>query len=487
MGQTACCQADVESIMRRLRGSQTPYTPPAAPMPTVSPSSEVAELKTIVKTMGARLKEAYQELTDAKEALLTSEQSQQRSQEAVTQLQASLTSKEQELASAGSRLAQTSLLLEKADHDLAALRSTKSAAPSPDLALLREELLALRSEQLSWQEERKRLEAVLEHERQRGRSDTSNTNGQLVRLAMSCKQLEEEVHSLQCERAATLRQFNQIKELLDDSDKALAGEREKRQEREEALAASTKTIQELIDALEKSKTTVASLTEGKEAAQQLEAALRSQIAIETANLAQEKAGCEALATSLKAANDSFRALTSQLEQERRLFHETEERCMLSQKEKEAAEIRVKEVEELLIVKLQMISDLEERLGEALASCEDHEHRALTAEQHGETLAADLQKMTQARDALHEKTLAQEQQIGRLGAEQAELKKRTEAFERLKKSSADAVQHAHAIIRSFDTGPRPPLTIGAVSDDMASSAPSQERTLFEERFEQHELF
>ena len=50
MEQTACCQPDVESIMRRLRGQGTPYTPPPAtahvPPPVVSEDSqEIEELK----------------------------------------------------------------------------------------------------------------------------------------------------------------------------------------------------------------------------------------------------------------------------------------------------------------------------------------------------------------------------------------------------------------------------------------------------------
>ncbi len=483
MEQITCCQSDVQSIMRRLRGAQTPYTPPKLQLP---PSPIASSEDVEGQTLRMKLKETSQELMTIKEVLAASEASQHDLQRTVEQLQAAMAAKERDLQSANDHVQQATIAIERLERDCADLR-TRHTAPAPDLALLREELLSLRAEQLSWQEERKRLEAALEQEHHRVRSDSSNANGQLVRLAMNCKQLEEEVHSLTCERAATLRQFNQLKEMNEQSEKALAAEREKRREREDALAASTTTIQELIDTIEKNKAVIATLKTEKEAAAQEESALRSQITIANANLAQEKATGESLSTSLKAANESFQALTAQLEQERRIFHETEEQCALLKKEREAADIRVKEVEELLIVKLQMISDLEEQLGEALTRCEDNEHRALTAEQHGECLSSDLEKMTKERDELHEKALQQEQQIARLGAENAELKKKMETFDRLKKRITDASSYAHALLRTLDLGPKPALAIPRAADDMLLPPQGQERSLFEERFEQHELF
>lgn len=229
MEQTTYCQTDVQSIMQRLRGNGNPYTPPkAAPQAPQASSSEINELKTIVKVLGAKLKDATQELSDSKAALISSEQSHQTLRDTIEQLESSLTAKNHDLAAAKNDHRQVQLTIEQLERDCIELR-TKNAAPtpSPDLAFMREELLASRADLLKLQEERKQLGAALEHERQKGRSETSNTNGQLVRLAMNCKQLEEEVHSLTCERAATFRQFNQLKELMSASQKELSAEREK--------------------------------------------------------------------------------------------------------------------------------------------------------------------------------------------------------------------------------------------------------------------
>ena len=168
------------------------------------------------------------------------------------------------------------------------------------------------------------------------------------------------------------------------------------------------------------------------------------------------------------------------------MHEAQEKALLLQREKEASDIRVKEVEELLITKLQTISDLEEQLGEAVANGEDLEHRALSSEQNAENLTLELQKLSEARDELHEKTVTLEQRLSRTTTENAELKKRTESFDRLKKSISEASSHAHAILRTLDHGPKPSRSSFQPIDDQLI-APEQERSLFEEHFEQHELF
>lgn len=487
MEQTVCGSKDVENIMRRLRGHETPYTPPKIQLqPSAPPSSEAEELKNIVKVLGTKLKDAYQEISTIKSEFAIAEELQQSCACTIEQLQGSLASKDQETQLAKTELRQAKLTIGKLEHDIAELR-TKNASPppSPELPMLREELVALRTEQMNWQEERKRLEATLEQERQKGRAEASNNNGQLVRLAMSCKQLEEEVHSLKCERSATIRQFNQLKELNEEIQKTLATEQEKIQKHEEALAASTKTIQELLDTIEHHKATINNLHGEKEAAAQKEATLLAQISAETSRYAQEKSTCEALSLSLKAANDSFHSLTLQLEQERRTFRETDEKCLLYQKEKEASDARVTEVEELLIVKLQTITDLEEQLGEAINRCEDIDHRAQTAEQQVLHLTEDLQKTVEARDALHERALKQEQHIGRITTENSELKKRTESFERLKKNISEASSQARALLRTLDPGNTPAPSVAHRTDDLQIQP--QEPSLFSERLEQHELF
>jgi chromosome segregation ATPase len=489
MEQATCSQPDIETIMRRLRGKETPYTAPinrtAQPMPS---PSEAAELKTIVKSLGAKLKDAYKELSDVKGVLSALEQEKQALIQTAEFLQASLSTKGRDLTTAQNGIQQAQLTSERLEQELAELRAKKAVPQhSPELAILREELVSIRAEQVAWQEERKRLETALEQERQRVRAESSNTNGQLVRLAMSCKQLEEEVHSLTCERAATIRQFTQLKELNEQSQKELEEEKQKGCEKDEGIRSSTQTIQELLGTIEKNKSSIAALTDQAAKASQRETELLAQIELSETSLVQQKAANESLGTSLKAANESFRTLSAQLEQERRTFHETDEKCMLLQKEKEAADSRVKEVEELLIIKLQTITDLEEQLGEALTHGEDAEHKASTLEQALATLREDLQKTTEARDELHEKTLKLEQQLGRTAAENAELKKRTEAFERLKKSIAEASSHAHAILRALDPAAKPPLAISNLVEELSIKPQEQEQSLFEEQFEQHELF
>jgi DNA repair exonuclease SbcCD ATPase subunit len=304
---------------------------------------------------------------------------------------------------------------------------------------------------------------------------------------MSTKQLEEETQSLRCERAATIRQFNQLRDLHEGTRKTLELEREKLQQKEEALAESATTIQGLIDTIEAQKKNLEILAAEKEISANQETDLLSQISQASASLVQEKATCDALSISLKAANDSFHSLSLQLEQERHVLHDMDERCSLLNKEKETAEARVREVEELLITKIQSISDLEEELGDAIARGDDMEHRVHVSEQRAEGLTDDLQTTKQERDSLHEKGLQLEQHLGRMTTENAELKKRTEIFERLKKGITEASFHAHAILRACDTGPKPLSARAFPGEELSVNPPEHERSLFEERFEQHELF
>lgn len=121
----------------------------------------------------------------------------------------------------------------------------------------------------------------------------------------------------------------------------------------------------------------------------------------------------------------------------------------------------------------------------MTRCDDGEHRAAASERHAAALAEELQKSVEARDALHEKALKLEQQLGRTTTENAELKKRTEAYERLKKTLSDASAQAHTLLRTLDPGAKPALSISSLVEELCIKP--QERPVSEERFEQHELF
>jgi chromosome segregation ATPase len=297
---------------------------------------------------------------------------------------------------------------------------------------------------------------------------------------MNCKQLEEEVHSLKCERAATTRQFALIKELNEEAQKAIIIERDKVRSTQEALEISNRTVQESIGTIAEQKNQVQALLSQKEEGLRHEGELSAKITELNTALAKEKTAFEDLSIALKAAEESRTALHLQLEQERRSAQEAAQQAAMAMREKEAAEHRVKEVEELLIAKVQTMSDLEEQLGEAITDGEAFESRALCAEENVKGLTADLQKMTEGRDELHQRGLALEQQLAKASTENAELKKRSESFERLKKSVLEASSHAHAILKTFGSSPKS----RPIAEDFAEE---QERPLFEEHFEQHELF
>jgi chromosome segregation ATPase len=488
MDQTACCQPSVESIMRRLRGQGTPYTPPViahTPPPAAPPvykdTTEVEELKQAVKALGAKLKGTYDELATKEASLQASAQTNQELADSLQQLQAVLNAKEQELSKIASGGRQTTTALQEAKAALAELQN-KESVPLSELNALKEEIAALKSKEEGWQEEKRTLETFLERERQQRRSDGSNTNGQLVRLAMTCKQLEEETHSLQCERAATLRQFNQTKEQLEETLRTLSSEQQLKAAAETLVESGKRAIEELQHTIEAHVASIHTLTVEKDAAAQRESSYLSTISELNVAVAKGRASIEALNASLATAEESRTSLHLQLEQEKHTLKEAQESLTKALKEKEAADARVKEVEELLITKLQNITELEEQLGEALSSGEDFEHRALTAEENIKTLNEDLKKLTEARDELHEKSLKLEQQLGRSTTENTELKKRMETFERLKKSVAEASSHAHAILRTLGHGPKP-----QPSEEIVYKEPEPERSLFEEHFEQHELF
>ena len=493
--------------MRRLRGQGTPYTPPATAYPTPPSVSnqEVEELKQAVRALGAKLKSTYDTLATKETEAQAKSQKNQELADSVQHIQTLLKAKEEELDRVVSSEHQTATALLEAQTALkeldrvvsserqtaaalleaqAALEEIKSKreAPPSDLTSLQDEVAALKARETEWQEEKRTLEAFLERERQRRSSDNSNTNGQMVRLAMACKQLEEEAHSLRCERAATLREFNQIKEQLEEALRTLSSERELKATAEGLIESDKQTIQELKAAIETHAASIHALTLEKEAAVQRDASYLSTISELNVTIAKGKANVEAVNASLTVAEENRAALHVQLEQERQSSTEAREAQSRALKEKEAAEARVREVEELLITKLQTIADQEEQLGEALSKGEDLEHRALTAEKDVERLTADVQKYTGERDGFHEKALKLEQQLGRRSTENAELKKRTETFDRLKKSIAEASSHAHAILRTLGHGPKL-----QPSEELSYREPESERPLFEERFEQHELF
>ena len=480
MDQTVCCQPNIESIMRRLRGQGTPYTPPAAayvppPIVCVGDNQEVEELKQAVRVLGAKLKSAYDDLA-VKETELKANA--QKGQEAADSLQALLQTKEQELSKTSSSERQMAAALEEMKAALAE-HQNKGDAPPLDLSLLQEEIAAFKAKETAWQEEKKTLEAFLERERQRRSSETTNTNGQMVRLAMTCKQLEEETHSLQCERAATLRQFNQIKEQLEETTRTLASERDLKAAAEGLAESEKKTIQELKSVVDAHLVSIRDLSIEREAAAQRDTSYLSTISELNVAIAKGKANAEALSASLAVAEENRSALHIQLERERQSGTEARESSAKMLKEKDAAEARVKEVEEDLIIKLQTLTELEEQLGEALSRAEEFEHRALTAEKSVERLTAEVQKLGQDRDELHEKSLKLEQQLGRSTTENTELKRRTETFERLKKSVTEASSHAQAILRTLGHGPK--------IQQNEETYREPERSLFEEHIEQHELF
>lgn len=410
--ETSMLQPDVETIMRRLKGDalaptyRTPVTP-----------SELDQLKTLVKTLGNRLKEAYADLSEKNETI--------------------------------SRL----------QRDAHNSESEQSCA-------LKEELEAYRQKESAWSAEKKLFEAALENEKRRSVTENSSNNSQLVRLSLTSRQLEEEIHALKCERAATLRQLTQQKELLERQEKELVSEKEGHKELAETIATQQKTIEKLLATLEHQKVTIKTLTESNET-------IEKQVSL----LTLEKSRADALSKELFAAQDQMKTLVSQLDGAKTTIAAAQEKTLEAHREKELSDIRVKEVEELLITKLETIAELEEELGTASSYAEDVQLQLNTAEQESDRLAKEVQQSNELNKALTEKLSKLEQQLTKTNAELVDARKRHEFFERLKKSSAEAAAHALSIVKLLETAPKTqPI------DELKGFEPS----LFEERRTHHDL-
>ncbi len=401
--ENVALQPDVETIMRRLRGDATStptYRTPVTP-------SEADQLKAVVKTLETRLKEAHAELAEKNERLSRRE------------------------------------------------KETEETLSNQSKAW-REELDAYRQKEKSWSDEQKRLE----QEKQRAVSDTSSNNTQLVRLSLTNRQLEEEINALTCERAATIRQLGQEKELVEQQRSELAREKEKATALAETAATKQMTIEKLLETIEHHKITAKTLTESNET-------LAQQVSL----LMQEKGRADTVTKELLAAQMQLTSLAAQLEAANSANTAAQEKAREALKEKEITDVRIKEVEELLIAKLEAIAELEEEIGTVSSQAEDLQLQLSTAEQEGDRLAKELQQSGELNRGLTEK-------LTKLGAELTDARKRAEMCDRLKKSATEAVAHAHSIMNLLELTP---------SRQPHCDAKGCEPSLFEEPRSAYDLF
>jgi len=473
--------------MRKLRGEEK--LEPRKDVPRVSPAvdrREDEDLKILVKTLGHKLKETNQQLQKKSELLASEERHRQTLLKKVESLQSSLSLKDDEIQRSKHDKQLSLSKCGKLEQEMVQLKAhASSCTPPEELSKIQRELLSYREKESKWKQEREKLEQSVEREKQRGRSDASSTNNQLIRLSMSCRQLEEEVHALKCEKAATLRQLTQLKSQLETTEKKLKEEQIKVEEFSTSSSTDIQKIQELSLTCVNHESTIKELSEKLETVSASLLSANEQIAHIEESLANEQLQVKTLSVSSEEAQRVAEEMKQKYDEAHAAREKAEETARYSKEDKETADIRVKEVEEHLIIKLQSITELEEALNETSSRAEELEYRISSSEKELDKSSKELKKAIEARDAALADALSFEQKLSKAEHEITSLKKRIAAFEHLQQSALEASAHASAISQLF-TPPRKSSPAPQIEEEFTvlSSAPAEPS---KSSLEQHELF
>lgn len=455
-----CSQSDVDVIMRRLRG-ETPSPPRnVCPLPT----GEEDQLKQIVKTLGSKLKIAYQEIAE-KDAIIAEHRAQTAKNDELST----------ELSRARNELMQLHATAKEAKERTEHLEREISGytQASPNIDHIQEELTCLQQAQVRLSQEKKDLEQQLEQERLKNRTDSSSNNMQLVRLALRCKELEEEIHTLTCERSATTRQFLSTKELVASLEKQLEEARSHASSQETVVTELQAAVPELQRSIEQHKTSIDLLQQSLASKEETSAALRSQLSITEDMLTKSKQQEEAFSCQLISCREEISSLTTALEATSTSLCTQEKIAVEAVREREEALVRAKEVDDHLINRLQDITRLEDALGEATIRIDELEKALTSSEAQKAAVEERLLQTTEQLQHAQEMTTTLEEKYAALKTENLNLQQQSEALQRLKDKAKTAASHAVTICQIFDLLPQTPQTY--------TPAP------FEDRFEQHELF
>lgn len=470
-------KCDIEAAIRRLRGEEVKKA-----LRGKNEDSELQQLKTIVKTLGYKLQDAYQELA-AKNVPSTA-----RDKEALwceaEELKEQLGKKQQELDSLRHAKEKIQITCDMLQQKLQEEKPSRREAVEPrELSFLKEEIAGLRKERATWKDEKEKLENTLDKERVESQERLSSNGSQLVKLTMACKQFEEEIGSLASERTVILHQLAQIKELQESTQKTFHTEQQAYKGEKESFQVA---ISNLSSMLERQQAEIVAMHEERKALEGRENAVQQQLSFLQTSLSEERQRVSSLDEAKRASEQIAVTLRTQLEEALRDLAEWKQRHAQLDQEHRASRERLQEVENHLVTKLQAVADLEEDLDEETEKAEALEKKLSQAELEKEQLRTELHKKNEAHQGLQQSTTKLESKLSSALSEVVELRRRLETFERMKKAELEALSHAHAICRLFDSGPKTPYFAAyEFPENRAPKAP--EPVLRGDQLEQHDLF
>ena len=297
-----------------------------------------------------------------------------------------------------------------------------------EISLLEKELAALRKKESSLLSENDSLRKDL-----RSLSDKGSES-----FTAHIRLFEEKLLTLASEKETALKEALGSKTLLEEMQKKFEETSSVLKEKEEKLVQHEEMVQDL--------------SKEKERLSLREQALLTQISLINDSLAEEKHHKEIIGLSVKTNQDHITELRSELEHLHEILKEKEERMTVLEQEKDKAEARVSEVEEVLVLKLASITELEEEVTSSGYRIEELEGKALSQEEEIRQLK---EKGTQ-----HEELLSQGREeadtlrgrLGRANQHIVELRSRIESLDRVKNMMTEATQHIHALSDLF--GPTP---------------------------------
>jgi chromosome segregation ATPase len=477
---------DLEAIMRRLKGNKEPFRTPVAPQ-TVSISSNdetTNELKHIVKRLGEKLKTVLVEKQYLQNLLIEKEKE-------VASMQTLCDEKNEIIATlqkSQESSKQTSISPTQ-EEELSQLRraQTQWAAGQEQLRQFADELGQLRKDQSEWNNEREQLLNALQNERSTKQTPSQEHSAQVLRIAMTCRELEDEIHALTCERAATLRQYREQKEahdhLKESTEKYLLQiaaqetsllEKEKEIESKQHDYANLNTAyKDLQNQNSHDKTEIEDLRKRIDALQTLEIELNEK-------LHNTHKHTKSLHDDLKSKEEAFLSL-----QEENSDLKASLESITDEKNKGAQ--RIQEVEEVLVLKLTLISELQEQIASLQAATTSLQENNASLNHALQQAFEQLNQLEAEHSTLLDTLANTKQQLQETEKNNASLIERTEKYECLLNTVRDAKEQATGLLKILENGKTPSVSVAKLVEELSTRPEEVSGILVEDRFEQHDLF
>ncbi len=477
---------DLEAIMRRLKGSKEPGPIQAAkpPVACISNDETTNELKRIAKMLGAKLKIVIEEKL-CLQGLLNQKEKE------IASIQSLCIEKDETISTlqkAHESLKQPSLVPIQ-EEELSQLRDTQNrwTASQDQHRQAEEELTQLRNAQSEWLDERALLLKELQNERSTKQNLGSEQSAQVLRIAMTCRQLEDEIHALTCERAATLRQYRELKEGHEHLEDSLEKCLRQIANQEAELLQNENEISSLQAAHASLNTSYKDLQNHNMRDKLENENQRSQIETLQTLIAELKEGllnltkhADLLKEGLESKEEALQSLQGEYSSLRDALESTTD-------EKNKSLQHVQEVEEVLVLKLTLISELQEQLASL--------HAATTSLQqnndslhHAMQQALDELKQLEAEHAsLLDAHANTKQQLQQAEKNNANLIERTERHECLLNTIRDAKEQASGLLKILENGKTPSISVAKLVEELSIRPEDVSGILVEDRFEQHDLF